>query len=60
MPPISKQYMLNRALHELEAVLSNKGKLSEGEIHHCVQIAMQEIKNVIRELDSETTGNSWL
>jgi len=61
MPPSpSKQYMLNRALHELETVLSNKGNLSEGEIHHCVEIAMLEIKNVIRELNSETTGNSWL
>ena len=49
----SKQYMLSRALKELEAVVSNKGKFSEGEIQHCVNIAIEEIKNVLHQLDSE-------
>ena len=48
----SKDYMLNRALHELEAVLSNKD-MSTGEIKHAVGIAADEIRNVIALLENE-------
>jgi hypothetical protein len=48
----SKQYMLNRALNELQAVIDNKG-MGEGEIHHCIGIAIKEIRDVIHLLDTD-------
>jgi hypothetical protein len=51
MPP-SKKYMLNRALQELDAVLSND-KMSASEMKHCVTIAVDEIRNVLAVLKDE-------
>jgi len=47
----SNEYMLNRALNELEAVLSNRD-MQIGEIRHAVQIAADEIRNVLTQLQT--------
>jgi|KBSSwiStaDraftv2_1062776.scaffolds.fasta_scaffold5574779_2 hypothetical protein len=47
----SNEYMLNRALTELEAVLSNRD-MQIGEIRHAIQIAVGEIRNVLTQLQT--------
>ena len=47
----TNESMLNRALNELEAILSNAAEMSIGEIRHAVGIAAQEIRNVLGELE---------
>ena len=48
----SKIYMLNRALRELDGVLSNKA-MSMGAVRSAVNIAVDEIRNVLGVLKSE-------
>lgn len=48
----SNEYMLNRALTQLEAVLSNHD-MEIGEIRHCVEIAVAEIRNVLAQIETE-------
>ncbi len=42
MPP-SKQYMLNRALEHLKAIIE-RPDISAADVRHNVQIAMQEVE----------------
>ena len=49
----TNSYMLNRALTELQAVVENP-KMTDGEVRHCVHIAIEEIRNVITQLDKES------
>jgi hypothetical protein len=49
----SKDYMLSRALRQLEAVLSDKD--ATGEIKAAVRIAADEIRNVIAKLKDEAS-----
>jgi transcription initiation factor IIE alpha subunit len=48
----TKEYMLDRALQHLDAVLSNKD-MSAGEVKHAVGIAADEVRNVIALLQNE-------
>lgn len=48
----SKDYMLNRALQQLEAILSTQD-MTTGEMKHLAQIAADEIRNVIAVLNNE-------